>query len=809
MRKTYNDICLFCIKDFIYDLSSTTKKIIVFLYFACASFFIITATMSQPISPLHLAVRSCNEQDVAKLLKQGFSVHEKDLDGFIPLHWAAALGLESISKLLIQYGANVNAKAKKSITPLHNAAKSGNLAVVELLLSKGAQINTQDDRKMTPQHYAALGGCVEIIKLLAKRGASFHVKADNDLTLLHCAAMEGCNNVIEFIIINGFNINVQDTNGLSPLHWAVLKGHEKTVQLLLDKHANANIQTKDKQTPLHYAVINKNEVLIKLLSKHCNQLTEDAMGRIAADYLDDFEHWFLKESITKMRNAGRPIVMANEYKTNYACRRVAIFLNGKDEDSNAIVFKLMQAFQQKACPIIVSQLLFYTYLYSDNDHATINEFRKKFILNNWSVYGNKRTLPIYYLLCPRFPGAASLLPSQLGFREAINTNEHRDFSIKPLEISDDDLDEFFNTVKKNHFFKSKHEDNSNAPWNIFLNGHGAPGGYIAGMTIKPFRSFLTFLSTEINTHFLYYSTCYGGGKSCIIPYLGLDQINFIIAENSTTELSVNATREGRFNPSANFVQFFSYLEQIYKQKEDPTNSWKKISSDPWQAVLLSVAKPNRECPYSQTPLIRFPEEGIFHAKALDGQVFILTEENKNSVIQLDNNKKALLVYPDKIPAFIVISPNLEKIVSMIPLDTLHVFARIKTEYNDPEKLFNLFDLGEKFYGNKIFFIHSWNEILEDIFIELNGLYNNNTFTGYFTTKQPIVLNGILFNCDYYGYFNANRTTKTLEVCKIAKEHYLNSVRNLLEELEKRCALQQPALLLQTRRLERMLFKHCA
>ncbi|KAK1465685.1 hypothetical protein CMEL01_11677 [Colletotrichum melonis] len=103
---------------------------------------------------LHLAALGQDEQQVQRLLFDGFSVKDEDNVSYQPLHYAVAGGSENIVSLLIKYGADVNAKGQLGRSPLHLAVSKSHFA--HHLLTAGADTDLQDENGDTPVHLAVL-----------------------------------------------------------------------------------------------------------------------------------------------------------------------------------------------------------------------------------------------------------------------------------------------------------------------------------------------------------------------------------------------------------------------------------------------------------------------------------------------------------------------------------------------------------------------------------------------------------------------------------------------------------------------------
>ncbi len=97
--------------------------------------------------------------------------HLKDVKAPPAIMQASELGnIEQVSQLL-ELGVGVDSRFLEGFTPLHAAAASGKTNVVELLLAKGANVNVQDESGNTPLHYAVFGVRKPVVERLLAAGA--------------------------------------------------------------------------------------------------------------------------------------------------------------------------------------------------------------------------------------------------------------------------------------------------------------------------------------------------------------------------------------------------------------------------------------------------------------------------------------------------------------------------------------------------------------------------------------------------------------------------------------------------------------
>lgn len=231
------------------EIMIKTKKIIIVLL---AVFIFILPSMAQEI---HKAVREGDIEKVKTLLEENPElVNTKgDLQGEMPIHWAATQGKLDIVKLLIEKGADLNVFNIYGDSPLHGASQRGFASIVDLLIKKGADL---DAESLSSQHsainYAAMGGHIDVVNLLLEKGANIEIKTQGS-TALHLAARGGHRNIVELLINNGLDVNLQIDDGPAPLHSAVANGQEEIVNLLISKGANVNVEKKHGLTSLHFA----------------------------------------------------------------------------------------------------------------------------------------------------------------------------------------------------------------------------------------------------------------------------------------------------------------------------------------------------------------------------------------------------------------------------------------------------------------------------------------------------------------------------------------------------------------------------
>lgn len=86
-----------------------------------------------------------------------------------PLHIAARMGEVEDVEILIANGADVNIVGDLGNTPLHQAAMNGKCNVIKVLIKSGADLLLKNEFDQTPFKVAELGNHNDAARLLRKR----------------------------------------------------------------------------------------------------------------------------------------------------------------------------------------------------------------------------------------------------------------------------------------------------------------------------------------------------------------------------------------------------------------------------------------------------------------------------------------------------------------------------------------------------------------------------------------------------------------------------------------------------------------
>ncbi|XP_036593531.1 inversin [Trichosurus vulpecula] len=195
----------------------------------------------------------------------------QDYEGRTPLHFAVADGNVTVVDVLTSYGScNITSYDNLFRTPLHWAALLGHAQIVHLLLERN-KLGTipSDSQGATPLHYASQSNFAETVEVFLKHPS---VKDDSDLegrTSFMWAAGKGSDDVLRTMLSLklDIDINMTDKYGGTALHAAALSGHVSTVKLLLDHHAQVDATDVMKHTPLFRACEMGHKEVIQTLIK--------------------------------------------------------------------------------------------------------------------------------------------------------------------------------------------------------------------------------------------------------------------------------------------------------------------------------------------------------------------------------------------------------------------------------------------------------------------------------------------------------------------------------------------------------------
>uniref|UniRef100_A0A4X2JZB6 Inversin n=1 Tax=Vombatus ursinus TaxID=29139 RepID=A0A4X2JZB6_VOMUR len=224
----------------------------------------------------------------------------QDYEGRTPLHFAVADGNVTVVDVLTSYeSCNITSYDNLFRTPLHWAALLGHAQIVHLLLERN-KLGTipSDSQGATPLHYASQSNFAETVEVFLKHPS---VKDDSDLegrTSFMWAAGKGSDDVLRTMLslkldidINmtdkyggtgGARVDLVDQDGHSLLHWAALGGNADVCQILIENKINPNVQDYAGRTPLQCAAYGGYiNCMALLMENNADPNIQDKEGRTA------------------------------------------------------------------------------------------------------------------------------------------------------------------------------------------------------------------------------------------------------------------------------------------------------------------------------------------------------------------------------------------------------------------------------------------------------------------------------------------------------------------------------------------------
>lgn len=231
---------------------------------------------------LHDAARDGKVLMVKGLLEQNpKQALVRDLDGRIPLHWAAAFSQLECCSLLLNPGKPSGKHLEVDVddyvdesgwTALHIAASVGNPELVSLLLTHDPKpdVNLTTTTGLTALHLATGKKHVEVAKLLVQAGASLRIKDKRGQFPIHRAASVGCTALVQYLGEGGRSpLNSKDFQGWTPMHHALAEGFGDVAVLLVKLGADPKVENDEDVTPVQVAV---DETVAKYFKSECSKL---------------------------------------------------------------------------------------------------------------------------------------------------------------------------------------------------------------------------------------------------------------------------------------------------------------------------------------------------------------------------------------------------------------------------------------------------------------------------------------------------------------------------------------------------------
>uniref|UniRef100_A0A8C3WT05 Inversin n=1 Tax=Catagonus wagneri TaxID=51154 RepID=A0A8C3WT05_9CETA len=231
---------------------------------------------------LHWSAYYNNPEHVKLLIKHDSNIGIPDVEGKIPLHWAAnhkdSSAVHTVRCILDAAPTEslLNWQDYEGRTPLHFAVADGNVTVVDVLTSyESCNITSYDNLFRTPLHWAALLGHAQIVHLLLERNKSGTIPSDSQgATPLHYAAQSNFAETVKVFLKHPSVKDDSDLEGRTSFMWAAGKGSDDVLRTMLNLKSDIDINMADKYggTALHAAALSGHVSTVKLLLENNAQV---------------------------------------------------------------------------------------------------------------------------------------------------------------------------------------------------------------------------------------------------------------------------------------------------------------------------------------------------------------------------------------------------------------------------------------------------------------------------------------------------------------------------------------------------------
>ncbi|KAF6124871.1 inversin [Phyllostomus discolor] len=231
---------------------------------------------------LHWSAYYNNPEHVKLLIKHDSNIGIPDVEGKIPLHWAAnhkdPSAVHTVRCILDAAPTEslLNWQDYEGRTPLHFAVADGNVTVVDVLTSyESCNITSYDNLFRTPLHWAALLGHAQIVHLLLERNKSGTIPSDSQgATPLHYAAQSNFAETVKVFLEHPSVKDDSDLEGRTSFMWAAGKGSDDVLRTMLSLKSDIDINMADKYggTALHAAALSGHVSTVKLLLENNAQV---------------------------------------------------------------------------------------------------------------------------------------------------------------------------------------------------------------------------------------------------------------------------------------------------------------------------------------------------------------------------------------------------------------------------------------------------------------------------------------------------------------------------------------------------------
>ncbi|XP_071099029.1 serine/threonine-protein phosphatase 6 regulatory ankyrin repeat subunit B-like [Haliotis cracherodii] len=222
----------------------------------------LTLTDDNDSNLLHLACHGGNVSIVMLLLPQ-FDINSRGNNGWTPVMYAAASGVESVFHRLVSQRADITLRDGYNNSVFHLACIGGNISIVKYLLPR-TDINCLGNHGRTAIMIAALLAKPTLFKLLLSKKADTTLTDDYDDKVLHLACQGGNRSIVRYLMLK-FAMDASGRHGWTPIMIAAWTGRKDVFDLLVSQRVDISLTDDDKDSVLHMACQGGNTAIVEYL----------------------------------------------------------------------------------------------------------------------------------------------------------------------------------------------------------------------------------------------------------------------------------------------------------------------------------------------------------------------------------------------------------------------------------------------------------------------------------------------------------------------------------------------------------------
>ncbi|KAK7904744.1 hypothetical protein WMY93_017351 [Mugilogobius chulae] len=275
----------------------------------------VTSGLETNMDPLLAAIKNGDVQRVHELATSCPLSLNENIDGWLPLHYAASIGkTECLKTLLKVHPESVDKRTLKEETALFLAVSREYLSCAQCLLQSGADPDICDIDKTTPLLKACEIENEDMVSLLLSYGANVNQRCRQSWTALLEAVNTKNIEICEMLLNAGAMINLTNAYSFSPLHVATRIGYLKAVRFLIEKGADVHMENYSGLTALHEACIHGfKDIVVTLLSKKADTCKYDNTKRLPIHYAAEYGHHEIVSLLlpmTRLHSTVSPLYLA-------------------------------------------------------------------------------------------------------------------------------------------------------------------------------------------------------------------------------------------------------------------------------------------------------------------------------------------------------------------------------------------------------------------------------------------------------------------------------------------------------------------